>query len=183
VSKYDHYVGCDIAAPESPQTNMRFETIDFNRESVADRFTGEEFDLIFCGEVIEHLFSPDALMADIRRLLSPEGIVILSTPNLAYWVNRLLLLFGLSPLFLENSSRRKLGRKFRFLGAGNSTEGHIRLFTYRALREFVRMNGFEILRTIAAPIWPLTVDRVLCRVVPQLAPDIILLLARTKSPN
>src|SRR3990170_8757131 len=36
-------------------------------------FPDEFFDVIFCGEVIEHLFSPDTLMDEIVRLLKPGG--------------------------------------------------------------------------------------------------------------
>ncbi len=35
------------------------------------------------------------------------------------------------------------------LGQGNPTEGHIRLFTYRALRELVELAGFEIVLVTA----------------------------------
>lgn len=79
--------------------------------------------MIFCGEVIEHLFSPDDLIDEIKTLMHSESILILSTPNLGYWVNKLLLIFGISPLCLENSSEIKLGRKFKFLGQFNKTEG------------------------------------------------------------
>lgn len=43
----------------------------------------EPFDLAICSEVLEHLPEPHALLAAIRGRLSPEGILVLSTPNLA----------------------------------------------------------------------------------------------------
>jgi SAM-dependent methyltransferase len=137
----DTYWGCDFH-PEPGVPLEHYISIDLNEESLAARLPGERFDVIFCGEVIEHLFSPDALLQDLRALLAPRGIVILSTPNLGYSVNRGLLLLGISPLFLENSAETKLGRVTRRLGQGNSTEGHIRVFMYRALRELVALKGF-----------------------------------------
>jgi hypothetical protein len=98
-------------------------------------------------------------------------VLILSTPNLGYWVNRLLLLVGISPLFVENSASVKLGRRFRFLGQGNATQGHIRLFTYRAARDLLELQGFELLRTRSVPFWSFPVDRLVCRVSRSLAPD------------
>jgi SAM-dependent methyltransferase len=165
----DEYYACDLVEPDDAPPNFR--RLNLNEESVRDVFAGKAFDVIFCGEVIEHLFSPDALMSDLRDVLRPGGILILSTPNLAYWVNRLLLLIGISPLFVENSSRYKLGRRFRFLGQRNATQGHIRLFTFRAARDLLDLHGFELLRTRSVPVWPFAVDRLICRLSRSLAPD------------
>ncbi len=43
----------------------------------------EPFDLAICSEVLEHIAEPHALLAAIRGRLSPGGILVLSTPNLA----------------------------------------------------------------------------------------------------
>lgn len=42
----------------------------------------EPFDLAICSEVLEHLTEPHALLAAIRGRLSPNGMLVLSTPNL-----------------------------------------------------------------------------------------------------
>ncbi|NLH47590.1 MAG: glycosyltransferase [Myxococcales bacterium] len=39
------------------------------------------FDLIVCFELIEHLAEPETLAAEIRRLLAPDGLAFVSTPN------------------------------------------------------------------------------------------------------
>lgn len=39
------------------------------------------FDLVVAFEIIEHLQHPEKLLAEIRRVLRPEGMAILSTPN------------------------------------------------------------------------------------------------------
>jgi SAM-dependent methyltransferase len=50
----------------------------------ADLDLGPElFDLAICSEVLEHLAEPHALLAAIRGRLSADGILVLSTPNLA----------------------------------------------------------------------------------------------------
>ncbi|HEV7787325.1 MAG TPA: class I SAM-dependent methyltransferase, partial [Thermoanaerobaculia bacterium] len=50
----------------------------------ADLDLGPElFDLAICSEVLEHIAEPHALLAAIRGRLSPDGILVLSTPNLA----------------------------------------------------------------------------------------------------
>ena len=169
IAAEDEYFACDLVQPLKPLPNFR--SVNLNEESLRDVFAGREFDVVFCGEVIEHVFSPDAVLSDLKILLRPGGVLILSTPNLGYWVNRLLLLVGISPLFVENSASVKLGRRFRFLGQGNATQGHIRLFTYRAARDLLELQGFELLRTRSVPFWSFPVDRLVCRVSRSLAPD------------
>jgi len=169
ITAEDEYFACDLVEPLKPLPN--FQSVNLNEDSLRDAFAGREFDVVFCGEVIEHVFSPDAVLSDLKALLRPGGVLILSTPNLGYWVNRLLLLAGISPLFVENSANVKLGRRFRFLGQGNDTQGHIRLFTYRAVRDLLDLQGFEVLRTRSVPVWTFPVDRLVCRVSRSLAPD------------
>ncbi|HEX7184521.1 MAG TPA: class I SAM-dependent methyltransferase, partial [Thermoanaerobaculia bacterium] len=43
----------------------------------------EPFDLALCSELLEHLPEPCSLLAAIRERLSPGGLLVLSTPNLA----------------------------------------------------------------------------------------------------
>jgi SAM-dependent methyltransferase len=169
IANEDEYFACDLVQPLRPPPNFR--SVNLNEDSLRDVFAGQEFDVVFCGEVIEHVFSPDAVVSDLKTLLRPGGVLILSTPNLGYWVNRLLLLVGISPLFVENSANVKLGRRFRFLGQGNATQGHIRLFTYRAVRDLLDREGFELLLTRSVPVWSFPVDRLVCRVSRSLAPD------------
>ena len=44
-------------------------------------FPDSRFDLMVCFEVFEHLESHDAFLKECLRVLSPRGILILSTPN------------------------------------------------------------------------------------------------------
>ena len=178
VAKDDVYWGCDFH-PTSDVENGRYIQIDLNEESIAERCSGKEFDVIFCGEVIEHLFSPDSLIEDIKGLMHRESIVILSTPNLAYYVNRILLLAGVTPLFLENSSEAKLGRKFRFLGQGNETQGHIRVFTYGAMKDLLARNGFEVVKVVPTNVWDFPLDRLVCRISRSLSPNNVFVVRRS----
>lgn len=44
-------------------------------------FADGNFDLIVCFEVIEHIREGEAVLSEIRRLLAPEGVLLISTPN------------------------------------------------------------------------------------------------------
>ncbi|MEV5610522.1 methyltransferase domain-containing protein [Streptomyces sp. NPDC052225] len=132
-------------------------------------------DAVLLSEVIEHLVDPDAALDEIRRVLRPGGHLMLSTPNLAAWYNRALLLAGVQPVFSEVSLRAIHGRP------GTEVVGHLRLYTARALREFVAASGFEVVRVTGAPFHgvprPLRpLDRLACA-APALS-SILLLHAR-----
>ncbi|WP_055565945.1 class I SAM-dependent methyltransferase, partial [Streptomyces atriruber] len=132
-------------------------------------------DAVLFSEVVEHLVDPDSALDELRRVLRPGGHLMLSTPNLAAWYNRGLLLAGVQPVFSEVSLRAIHGRP------GKEVVGHLRLYTARALREFVAASGFEVVRLSGAPFHgvprPLrALDRLACA-VPS-ASSILLLHAR-----
>jgi SAM-dependent methyltransferase len=173
----DEYWGCDFydAADVATDDYVR---VDLNEESLLEKLE-PGFDVIFCGEVVEHLFSPDALVRDLKGLLAADGILILSTPNLSYYMNRLLLVIGISPLYLENSAEVKLGRRTRHLGQGNPTEGHIRVFTYRALRDFLARQELEPVRIHPTITWNFPLDRLVARFSRSLAPNNVFVLRKS----
>ncbi len=40
-----------------------------------------KFDVIFCGDVIEHLSNPGLFLESCKRMLTPKGKIIITTPN------------------------------------------------------------------------------------------------------
>ena len=176
----DYYVACDYFDSINYAVEQYIQ-IDLNVESLVQKCKREKFDIIFCGEVIEHLFSPDHLIDELHMLMHNDSILILSTPNLGYYMNRIMLLVGISPFFLENSSEYKFGRRFRFLGQMNKTEGHIRLFTFRALKEFVLFHGFRIVRiTSSVGPWNFFLDTFFALVSKSLAATNVFVLRINK---
>ncbi|GAA3070621.1 class I SAM-dependent methyltransferase [Streptomyces glomeratus] len=138
-------------------------------------FRPQSADAVLFSEVLEHLVDPDSALDEIRRVLRPGGHLMLSTPNLAAWYNRALLLLGVQPVFSEVSLRAIHGRP------GREVVGHLRLATARALREFVTAAGFQVVALRGAPFHgvprPLhPLDRLACA-VPSAA-SILLLHAR-----
>jgi SAM-dependent methyltransferase len=182
VSGEDVYCGCDYHEAldvEIPE----YTTVDLNEESLSKRLRRDSFDVIFCGEILEHLFSPDALLDELRALMHEESILVLSTPNLGYYANRILLLLGVSPLYLENSSEVKLGRRSRRLGQGRGTEGHIRLFTYRALRDLLELKRFDVLKVTPTTTWDFALDRLVCHISRSLAPNNVFVVKVRPEPR
>lgn len=80
--------------------------------------------------------------------LSGGGVLVITTPNLAAWYNRIVLLFGFQPFMTNPSLRYANVGKLKSLGEGNGE--HIRVFTYRALKDFLNAHDFTIVKSIGA---------------------------------
>lgn len=120
------------------------------------------FDVVFAGEVIEHVFDDAALVRACREVLKPGGLLISTTPNLAFLVNRFRLLAGMMPLF-------------------SWAPYHYHIYTARTLRSLLQENGFRVVRTRASHILFSTrrynvgrVFEVLADVFPTLGAQIIM---------
>lgn len=98
------------------------------------------FDIITSIEVIEHLYTPDMFFQEVYDKLKPNGLLLVSTPNLASWANRILMLFGQLPLYYDVSCRHFVRRPFQ---RHRSCYKHIKLYTPKVLAELGRLYGFE----------------------------------------
>ena len=87
------------------------------------------FDAVMCGDVIEHLRDPEDWMRRIRPFIQPGGKLVVSTPNVANWSNRLALLGGV----------------WRYTEVGIVAETHSFLFTKKTLEETLAAAGYRIL--------------------------------------
>jgi len=112
-------------------------------------FPCEMFDMVMMIEVIEHLANPDNCIEECKRVLKKGGLLLLSTPNLAWWINRLVILLGYQPYYSEPSARINVG-KFLKSAERFDTSGHIRLFTFKAILKFLEYYGFSVVDHIGA---------------------------------
>ena len=95
-------------------------------------------DVILLLDVIEHLHEPERFLAALRRNLDHRPrTLVLTTPNVAFIVQRLMLLAG----------------QFNYGKAGILDRTHTRLFTFRSLRRLLVDSGFRIreVRGVPAP--------------------------------
>jgi SAM-dependent methyltransferase len=137
-------VGIDInplALEKAKEAGIEVYRIDLNNEPLP--FAGESFDLITAFELIEHLWNKDFFLKEVFRVLRKGGFFILSTPNLASWVNRILLLFGYLPLHYDISFEYELQR--RPFQKTRMLYGHVNLYTLPALLNHLKAVGFEII--------------------------------------
>lgn len=145
--------GVDISersATVARQAGIDAYAIDLDSEPLP--FSDASADAVHCGEVIEHVVDTDHLADEIRRVLTPGGVCVLSTPNLAAWYNRIGLLLGYQPFLSQVSFRYGAGRPRLAPAEGG---GHLRMFTHRALLEFLALHGFELIDQCGATIFEL----------------------------
>lgn len=135
-------------------------------------------DLVTAFEVLEHLWNKDKVLEEVYRVLRPEGLFIVSTPNLVSLINRFLILLGQLPLHYNVSLKYEVEKP---------SYGHISLYTADSLRKHLSVIGFEVLETagmlthyayknVAIKAIMIT----LSRLRPSLAPDILIVAKKRK---
>ncbi|HEV8408776.1 MAG TPA: class I SAM-dependent methyltransferase [Sphingomicrobium sp.] len=72
------YTGIDVA--EADAFAMRASDAVVHFDGVSIPFSNASFDTILCTEVLEHAASPEALIAEIERVLKPGGMLLATVP-------------------------------------------------------------------------------------------------------
>jgi SAM-dependent methyltransferase len=101
-------------------------------------------DVVLAGEIVEHVVDTESFLREIRRVLRPGGVTVLSTPNILWWKHRAALLAGRYPDALDY--RTRYGDDF----------GHVRIFTPDLMRELLEETGFEGVRVVGKRLGPIS---------------------------
>ena len=96
-----------------------------------------ELDYVIFLDVIEHLKDPDYFMLKLYEKLScnEKVKIIISTPNISFFIIRFMLLFG----------------SFNYGKRGILDKTHTRLFTFSSFKKLIENSNFEIEKTIGIP--------------------------------
>jgi len=94
------------------------------------------WDRIVFADIIEHLREPEKLLLEANSLLTPNGVVIASTGNVAHFLVRLMLLFG----------------RFHYTERGILDRTHVRLFTVRSFKKLFQDCSYDIVKIAYCPI-------------------------------
>jgi SAM-dependent methyltransferase len=121
-------------------------------------YEDERVDLVVSNQVIEHLHDTDSFVREVFRVLRPGGVAVVSTENLASWHNIGSLVLGWQPFSLTNISTEAaaVGNPLGVhRGAPGWDRGHLRVLSYRGLRELFELHGFQVEALRGAGYYPL----------------------------
>jgi 2-polyprenyl-3-methyl-5-hydroxy-6-metoxy-1,4-benzoquinol methylase len=120
---------------ESNTGEVRVLTQDLDGEVT---FEVNEHDILLMLDVIEHLKDPERFLEQLRKQFGYENkTLILTTPNIGFVVQRIMLALG----------------QFNYGRAGILDRTHTRLFTFASLRRLLNDEGFRIksIKGVPAP--------------------------------
>jgi glycosyltransferase involved in cell wall biosynthesis/2-polyprenyl-3-methyl-5-hydroxy-6-metoxy-1,4-benzoquinol methylase len=132
--------GCQVAVVDQHPISGDGEEMDVFLQDLDDPpvFDAKPYQHILLLDMIEHLRNPELFLQRLRRQFTHEKkTVIITTPNIAFLPERLMLLAG----------------QFNYGKMGILDVTHTRLFTFRSLRRLLRDHGFRIktMRGVPAP--------------------------------
>jgi len=124
---------------------------DLNKEMPLKENT---YDVVLAIDVIEHLYDVDTFVKNCHKILRTGGLLIVSTPNVLYWRNRIELFLGSD-------------RHFDHEGE------HLHFFSFRSLLKLLKKHGFEETPKTIIPIG-------VSKLIPSMAGGFIAVVRKAK---
>lgn len=131
--------GVDIASSRVAEARAKGVTViegDLESEETWSRLP-QGWPAILFSDSLEHTRDPEGVLLMARRSLAPGGVVVIGTPNVAFWRIRTALLRG----------------RWVYESEGICDRTHLRFFTMRSVRELVEASGFTVDRLLPLPGW------------------------------
>jgi 2-polyprenyl-3-methyl-5-hydroxy-6-metoxy-1,4-benzoquinol methylase len=107
---------------------------DLDWLDLRQKLSGQTFDVVLAGDVLEHCQRPELVLLQLHDLLADGGYVVISLPNIAHADVRLALLTG----------------KFEYKNTGLLDHTHLRFFTRDTITSFLHQNDFDIAEIFAS---------------------------------
>lgn len=114
-----------IARVSSPKSKI------LTGEFLKHKFMGESFDIVCMFDVIEHLKNPDKYLAKIRRVLKPNGLIIIETGDIE----------AVLPSIQKS--------KWRLI----APPMHLSYFSKNSLRKLLEKQGFKVIQETHVPFY------------------------------
>ncbi len=118
----------EVAVKKAREKGLNIILSDFDKDGI--KFPDNSFDIVWAGDIIEHVFDPMFLFKEIARVLRPDGSFLLTVPNDFNFYNRLLI-------FLKGKSIQSgLYRRFKI-------SKHHTFFSLELLEFMLNSNGLK----------------------------------------
>ena len=97
-------------------------------ESLQLEYSNNYFDCILCADVLEHLINPENVIRKLHSLLSDNGVLITSLPNIRHIVPLLKIIFD----------------RLEYEESGILDKTHLHFYTLHTMKKMFSEAGFEI---------------------------------------
>ena len=158
-------VGVDIAeafvgAARSHARERSAKNTEFHEATGEDMpFGGSEFSKVLCAEVLEHVFAPEEVLMEIKRVMAPDGILVVTIPNKngeGTWWGRLKR--------LATGKRFEPIHHFSAEAIHEHGDAHVREFDTASVKMLLAGQGFEVRRIVGVSFIDLPLsDKILNR--------------------
>jgi len=116
--------------------NITAYRVDMNYEKIP--LPDNYVDVVLSLEVVEHIVNLDNFFSEIRRVLKPRGVLILSTPNVQFIYHIVRLILGRGP-------KTSWGNSLTHYGSQLYDHGHVHYFTANDLSELLKEYEFDVI--------------------------------------
>jgi 2-polyprenyl-3-methyl-5-hydroxy-6-metoxy-1,4-benzoquinol methylase len=95
LNKKVELIGVELYAPAAEEAKKYYDKVyRGDVEEIVFEYK-EYFDVIICGDIIEHLRDPWSMLEKIQSWMKPDGLLIATIPNIRYWqILRDLIIYG-----------------------------------------------------------------------------------------
>ena len=115
--------------------------------------SAEYFDVVTMNDVLEHITWPGSMLAEVQRVLKPDGTLVISLPNVQFLLNVLNLV---------------LRNDWQYQDSGILDHTHMRFYTAKSASRLVEEAGFRVEKIVGInPMRPKWYYRVLFALVPR----------------
>jgi SAM-dependent methyltransferase len=172
-------VGITYSADEAALAERRLTAVHRADLNTFDLNTLGRFDCVVMSHVLEHLYSPEEFLLQVRDILEPNGVIVVALPNVVVWWQRIQFMFG----------------RWRYTDWGILDRTHFRFFDLCSSAELLRESGYEIVMRRCDGQFPLIkplrpwigelgnrIDRFMSELVPGLFAMQFLYLAKVANP-
>ncbi|MCC6697864.1 MAG: glycosyltransferase [Candidatus Hydrogenedentes bacterium] len=101
-------------------------------------FEDEYFDCVVFGDVLEHLVDPVKVLRKVSRVLSKDGAIVMSIPNVRFW----------------QTVEMHVNGRWQYEDAGIMDRTHLRFFCAPDMQQMVMDAGLEVLTIQPLSMWP-----------------------------
>jgi len=118
--------GVELCMESAEYANGQFFLDVFNGTLTEAAFEDRSFDVVHFSHLIEHVPDPKGLLLEVKRILKPEGYVILTTPN------------------VEGIQAKYTGKGWR-----SAIPDHVYLFSKKTMRLILTQTGFKTIKQVS----------------------------------